>query len=210
MLSSKDLLLSVGQKMSATILRIKYEVSICGWRDKEFVLADLPVVKGGLFRAAPNTGIHVRFVKDGQAVSFVSRIIVTNPQPPSYMLFEFPESLEKDNMRMYERYKCKIPIVYKTSKGVSNEGSILDISQGGALMAHVGALAKDDKIFITADIKALNLKLELMEAKVQNIREYSGRKKGHHASGVMFAGITDKNLVALQKLIEVQAMGAKS
>lgn len=210
MLSSKELLLTVGQKTAATILGVKYEISICGWRDNEFILTDIPVLKSSIFRVATLTGIHVRFVKDGHAISFVTRVILAHTQSPSYMLIEFPETLEKDNMRKHERYKSKWPVTYATTSGDINEGTVFDVSLGGALVTHVGSLAKGDTIFITADLNALNLSLVDLEATVQNVRGYSKNKKEVSVSGVMFAAFSDKNREALQRLIEIQAMAVKS
>ncbi len=51
MLSPGELPLAMGQTVSATILGIKYELAICGWREKEFILLDLPKSNSGLFHA---------------------------------------------------------------------------------------------------------------------------------------------------------------
>lgn len=202
MLSARELPLAVGQTVSATILGIKYDLSVCGWREKEFILLDLPKSSSGIFHAAAGTGVHIHFIKDGNVTTFESSVIITNTHPPAYMMIEFPVCINKLNRRQHERYRAKIPVSFDFLK-VASTGTIADISLGGALIIHSRNMKIGSIIFITADITALNLKLEKQEATVQNLREVPNM--GLAASGVMFINISSKNLQALKKIIEYKS-----
>lgn len=204
MLSAKDILLTVGQRVTATILGVKYQISICGWLENSHIITDVPTINREYLRLAPHTGIHVYFVKDGTVISFESRVIIDHSQPPPYMIIEFPQSLEKVNMRRYERFKTKLPIVYvMKGEDISRKGTIFDVSFGGALITHVDPLMKGDTLLITAEIRALNLKMENLMATVQNVREHPKHKNEGFVSGVMYSDFSEKNQQALQTIIDL-------
>lgn len=200
-LTSRDLLLSVGQKMTVTICGVKYTVAVLGWKDKEFILADAPKASGNYLRLASFTGIRVRFVKEGHVISFDTRIIMCHSQPPAYMLIEFPQFLGKDNMRKNERYKARIPVTYAKIGGPPAAATIYDLSLGGALIAHTSSLATGETIQIDAEWKELGVTLSKLESTVQNVRE-NIQGRGLNFSGVMFWNNSEQNKQSLQKIID--------
>lgn len=197
MLTSRDLLLSVGQKVTATIHGIKYEIAVWGWKDKEFILTDAPKTAGSCVRLASMTGVGVRYVKDGHSIFFNTRVIVSNAQPPYYMLIEFPQLLDRDNMRKHERFKLKIPISLKKKGGEPFAATMYDLSMGGALIAHAGSFNTGEVLYIDAEWKELGLVLDNQEVTVQNVRE-NVQGKGLSFSGVMFWINSEKNQKSLQ------------
>lgn len=200
MMSPKELLLTIGQKVSAQIAGSKYDIAIGGWLEKLFILTTSPKVKDGFLRAAPGTAVRIHYVKDGQVINFNSNTIATYANPP-FMLIHFPLALEKGNLRKHDRYKAKIPITYISGK-TSNAGTIFDISLGGSLVAHPSPLTKDETIIISADMSHLKVKLDGQKAIVQNLRMHPS---GISVSGVMFVDSSEPNRQALQKIIEYQA-----
>lgn len=202
MLTSRDLLLSVGQKVTAIVCGIKYTISVLGWKDKEFILTDAPKTSGNYLRLASLTGIRIRYAKEGHAINFDTRVVMCHSQPPAYMLIEFPQYLGKDNMRKHERYKAKIPIHYNKIGKSTVSATIYDLSLGGALIAHTEPLATGETIQIGLEWKELGATLSGLEATVQNVRESVQTKKGLIFSGVMFWTKADKVPQDLQKIID--------
>lgn len=199
MLTAKELLLAVGQKITASVRGENFDVFIRGWREGEYIIIDAPLYKGSSLSVASLAGCKLIFNKEGCCIRFNTTVLGTFRHSPEFLVVAYPKFIDKSNLRKHERYQVNIPIIFKSKDGSSNPGMIRDISLEGALITHALPLAKDDKIVVSAALKLGNM--EDLVAVVKNIRKYVKGGETFNASGMEFLNPLPKNEHLLEKIV---------
>lgn len=203
MLNIKDLLFTVGQKITVTVLQENYNVCIRGWREGEYVVVDMPMHKGSPLSMASLAGCEVVFTREGNFIKFNCSVLVAFRHSPMFLVVSYPKTCQRKNLRKHNRYQANIPIIFVGKDGMSTPGMIRDISLEGALITHDLPLAMDAKIVVSAALKVGNL--EGLVAVTRNIRNYVKNEKTQYASGIEFLNPLPKNEHVLQKIVsEIQ------
>lgn len=199
MLSAKELLLSVGQKVTASIRGENFDVFIRGWREGEYIVVDMPMYKRAPLTVASLAGCKLIFKKDGCFIKFDSTVLGTFRHAPMFLVVSYPKFIEKKNLRKHERYQINIPIIFKGKDGSSNPGLIRDISLEGALITHSVSMVEGDKIVISAAMKIGNM--DDLVAAIKNIRPFVKNGEAQNATGVEFLNPLPKNEHLLEKIV---------
>ena len=207
-MTAKDLMLTVGQKFSATILGEKFEICARGWHDGKYIIIDIPMYRNEPLTLASLTGCDFLFVKDGTYIRFHSKIIRVFYQSPPFMAISFPQYIDKTNVRKSERIQVLVPITFKVNGGGPTDGLIRDLSLDGVLITSARRLSKGDNVLISANLK-LGV-LNNVEATVQNVREYSKNKTLYNAAGLKFKTLSENDKKVLKSILVQQKDPASS
>lgn len=205
--SSKDLPLTLGQKVTTTIRGQKYDVAIRGWNVNQYIITDGPLLNGEPLRLAPHTGCEVHFIREGEYVTFKTGVMLVYPHVVTLMLLEYPRTFERHNLRKTERLKANYPMSYSVTvanKVFTETGVIRDLSYTGALLTHKKPLQKENKIALQMSLDSGMI--EGLEALVQNVRHNPKSEKETYVTGVKFLNTSEQNRALLQKFIENRIM----
>ena len=199
----KDIPLTLGHKVTASILGQKYDLPIRGWNLGQYIITEAPLVNGEPPRLAPHTGCDVHFIKEGEYYTFKSSVMFVYPHVVTLMILEFPKAVESFNLRKQKRVRisCPVEISYSVANKVFTDyGIIRDVSLTGALVTHKKVLQKDNKIALKANLGTGELNAQ--EAIVQNVRHNPKSETETYVTGVKFPVVTDINKAVLQSFID--------
>ncbi len=195
-IQSSEIPFVIGQKVTATIRGEVFSVCIRGWKHRQYVITDLPLVGGENYRVAPQTGVQIHFIKDGLFVNFKSATSFALAQTISLLVIEYPRHFDLHNLRKFERFKINAPVMFFSEDGdkkFEDYGVIRDISSGGALISHAKPVTKSRLLNISAELPTGG-SINLQKAEVQNLR-----KNPKSESSPFVTGVKCKDLLAESK-----------
>lgn len=106
---------------------------LVGYLKDNFILITTPSSEH-LVSARPalysNCKINVRYIVDGRAVGFQSRIIKTTEDPAKLLFLSYPKTVEDHELRKDKRSSCALPAEL-TINGAVCGAVIVDINQNG-------------------------------------------------------------------------------
>ena len=205
MATKRELPLTIGQKISATIRGEKYTITLRGWAVRQYLITDLPATTGEHFRVAPQTGCTVNFMRDGIFVNFKSQIVYAFAQAVSLMIIEYPRDFDLHNLRENERCKVNFPLNYSIridGNVFVEKGTIRDLSLQGLLFCHPKVLSKDDRISFAFDIP--QGKIESLSALVRNIRKNPKSETEPYVTGAKFSDLSEQHFQLLGGFLQTR------
>ena len=206
----KDLPLTLGMKITTSILGQKYDVFVRGWFIGRYIITESPLVNGEPPRLAPNTGCEVHFIKEGDYFTFKTSVMCVYPQIVTLMIIEFPRTVETYSLRKNKRMRVNYPVEFTYSeakKAFTEYGILRDLSLTGALITHKKVLLKDTKLILKANLSSGLLSSQ--EALVQNVRHNPKSETETYVTGIKFLVVNETNKSILQKYMEDQLAAAQ-
>ncbi len=203
-IDTKNVPLSVGQKITTSILGKKFDVILRGWYVGQYIIADLPLVNNEPLRLVAGTGCDISFIKEGEFFTFAGMVTHSFPMVP-IMFVQLPKTADTHNLRRDKRMKVSFPAkfsYFSVDKTVTDPCTIRDLSLTGALITHQKILQKGSKIVLNIpfDIEALNNQ----EAVIQNIRHNPKSENEAYVSGVKFPAVNNENKEVLKRYVAAQ------
>jgi len=194
--------LSLGKKIRATMRGEKYQVTLRGWVEDEYLIVDYPHFPGDFVKIAPLTGCSLSFTSDGTYFDFKTLVLHAVAQPIRIMVLEYPKSFTSYKLRKNNRHKANFPFSYSIEGGASETtftGTIRDLSLSGALITHAHKLTKGDDIRLNVNL-ALG-ELSGVRAQVRNVRKNPGSKSEPFVTGLEFSKLSPKQDKILRKFM---------
>ena len=202
-IKSEEIPFVMGQKVTATIRGEVFSVCVRGWLKGQYIITDLPKVGAEAYRVAPQTGVQIHFIKDGLFVNFKSSASYALAQAISLLVVEYPRTFDMHNLRKVARFKANIPVTFFYEEGgkkFEDSGIIRDISSGGALMSHRKQVAKQNLLYITAELPAGG-SFKLQKADVKNLRKNPKSDSSPYVTGVKWQDLLPESEEAISKFI---------
>lgn len=202
--TKNGLVLALGIRVQATIRGEQHRVSIRGWLDNQYIIADIPSFHGEVIRLAPQTGVTINYTIDGTFVSFKTAVLHTFYQAVSLMILEFPRDYQTYNLRRHQRQKAHFPLAFSLEENAAtpSQGAIRDISIKGALIIHSDILQKGDRVFLNFQLQTGVL--ANLPAEVRNIRVNRKNGSDQFVSGLQFVHAGDDQIKVLRQFVEAR------
>lgn len=131
----------------APLFDARVEAKVFGYAPGQYVALHSPGSKpnSGLSSLAPRLGdeLIVRFLVDGIAFGFTSRVMHVTAHPGSLVFLEYPESVAQVSVRQDRRIPCRLPCNLVLSSGERSPALLLDISEGGGRIASRSLIPED-------------------------------------------------------------------
>ena len=194
--------LGLGIRVQASVRGEQHRVSIRGWMDNQYIIADIPNFHGEVIRLAPQTGVTINYTIDGTFVSFKTAVLHTFYQAVSLMVLEFPRDFDTYNLRRHQRQKAHFPMAFSLEKDADtpSQGAIRDISIKGALIVHSDILRKGDRVFLSFQLQTGML--NNLPAEVRNIRVNRKNGSEQFVTGLQFVKVPEDQTKALRQFVE--------
>ena len=199
----KNIPLTLGHKLTVSILAQKFEVPIRGWYTSKYIITEAPLVNGDPIRLAPNTGCEVHFIKEGEYFTFKTHVMCISVNVVALMIIDFPRTVDSYSLRKNKRLKISSPVELSytvANKAFNDYGIIRDLSLTGALITHKKELQKGNKVVLNSKLSSGDLSGQ--EAVVKNIRHNPKSETEAYVTGVNFPKVTDENKAIIQGFLE--------
>ncbi|HTF99949.1 MAG TPA: flagellar brake protein [Nitrospirota bacterium] len=124
----------VGQVLSfESYYKVHLPSPVIGWQKDEFVLTKALYIGGQPAKLQADDTVRIRFLKDGTAYGFESKIITVQFYPFPLMFVKYPTDVEHLKIRISTRYKVNIisKLLLASGEVVADDASLIDISEGG-------------------------------------------------------------------------------
>ena len=131
--------LSLGKKARATLRGEKYQVTLRGWVENEYLIVDYPQFQGDIIKVAPLTGCSLSFTSDGTYFDFKTLVLHAVTHPIRLLVLEYPKSFTSYQLRKNNRHKANFPFSFYVEGEASETkftGTIRDLSLSGVLITH--------------------------------------------------------------------------
>jgi len=140
------------------------------------------------------TNSIIRFVHQGIAYGFFTKIVRALYSPAKLLFLDYPENIEVYQLRNHERVLCLLPVTIKLSPDNTIAGHVTDISKQGCQFSVENKNvdnsqvlpSKDDSIFILLQLPGFENTISI-ECCVQNINSTQDLVK----VGLKFIALTD-------------------
>ncbi len=179
---------------------------IIGWKKGSFIIIKTPTYRD--FRVSFTKGeeILARFFSEGRLISFKSHIILLIPSPIFVTLIAYPESFDEISLRKFERVPTYIPAKIVYGENTYN-GTILDLSLGGALLSSEAKWKKGDKLKISFYLPSGSM-LEDVGCEVRSVREECNGFRGYLYS-LKFDEIPSEYKLELKRFFDMVAKSGR-
>lgn len=111
---------------------------LVGYSKDRFILVTTPSSEH-LFSARPalfaDCRVNVRYIEDGRAIGFQSRLMKSTEEPARLLFLSYPEKIEDHELRANKRAACSLPAELSI-EGEACSALIIDINKDG-LRLHV-------------------------------------------------------------------------
>lgn len=132
-------------------------------------------------------------------------------QAISFMIIEYPKSIERIKLRKTDRHRANFPASYSQSlAGITTQGSgtLRDLSMDGALFSHQKPLTKNSQISISFNVPQGSL--SNLTAEVRNIRKNAKNDKEPFITGLKFLAMSDAHLQIMRQFLETRSIDRRS
>lgn len=170
--------LEIGLKMSLTInedAEEKIMVTLVGWDEKVFILAKSPFFRST--KITSDDDCVIRYVKDGIAYGFKTRMLSMQYIPETMVFFRYPDEIKSMPFRKSKRVRTNIParLLKKEEENrfTTVDAKIIDISETGCLVevgydSSTSKLERNNQFFI--NFKIFDRSIEL-DCSIKNLRQ---------------------------------------
>lgn len=148
---------------------LRYASVIRGWRKLSHILLDRPTLAGRLAAHRENQHCVIRFLHEGIAYAFESRVVSWNPQmQKGACRIEWPTHLDAMSFRRHERVRIQLSCRVAMESGTLN-GLIEDISLGGCRICSPKSVAQGSKAQLSFSLPD-GAEINSLECIVRNAR----------------------------------------
>lgn len=186
----------------------RFSCILVGYSKDKFILVTTPSAEH-LFSVRPvlfmDSNINVRYIEDGRAIGFHSRLMKYTDDPARLLFLSYPAKIEDHELRLSKRAPCSLPAELNVQGLVCNS-LIVDINERG-LRFQIKGTEKVSSYFESNPIgKECTLRFFLPGRSVQ--QEISGEIRNYehsdqcNALGVKYIKITNEDK---QKIMEFES-----
>ena len=141
----------------------KWTTTLIGARPGRYIIVEMPRVAGAPVKLDDGTRWAANFLSKGAVYSFNTEVLGYTYRMVPLLFLAYPQEVEIANLRTEKRYPVSIPIIFKiqfvpemqqapeegaatVSVGSQFKGLVVDISEGGFMMACPAALEPETAI----------------------------------------------------------------
>lgn len=186
----------------------RFNSFLVGHSKNNFILVTTPSTEN-LFSVRPalftDRKINVRYIEDGRAIGFQSRLIKSAEDPARLLFLSYPSKIEDHELRTGKRAPCSLPAEFNIQGLVCNS-VIVDINQNG-LRFHIKN-TKEVSLFLETNPVGQECTLRFLLPGGLAPQEVSGEIRNyehndHHSSlGIKFTKISDEDK---QNIVEYES-----
>jgi len=151
--------------MSLTTTKSKWSTILIGARQGRYLVVEMPSLSGTHIKLDEGLSWSASFISRGELYSFTTEVLGATFRPAPLMTLSYPKEVEVSSLRQLKRYPVNIPVVSKVISwphdlseqaylgDISSpssplpealiKGLVVDISEGGFLMASSQVLAPE-------------------------------------------------------------------
>lgn len=128
-----DAIFDVGLVISIeTFYKYYLTTHLIGWEQGQYLITGIVQSEGKTGQVKVNDHCKMRFMKEGIAYGFETKIISINFKPFPIMFCQYPKEVEHFAVRKFTRIKVSIPAQFLQANGnVITAATVTDISAGG-------------------------------------------------------------------------------
>jgi len=212
--TEKHVSLEIGDLLQVEIKGIpsRYQTTFIGMELNEYLIIKEPIfpqklrVSGFKHKLFPGNEITVRYIYKGSVFGFQTKLIEALFTPKRLLLVEYPQAIEKHDLRSTKRIDCYLPAITKI-KDIETQGIILDINENGCRCLikatenmKLPVVQNDDQITLRCHFPG-NSDEQMVSGKVKNIK----KKNQKMTLGIQFHEMT----VELHSTIELYISAVK-
>jgi len=174
---------------------------VIGWEPEAFILTGLAHLSGKSGHLKAGEPCKIRFLKEGVAYGFQTRIAAVIASPLPIVFFRFPKTIEQFKIRKFERIKSNFPAILLDTAGAwIADATVTDISEGGCGMTVPAAQGMQ-----LACEKEYKIAFKIMETDVRFCCTVRKMKisKDTRCLGVEFCRITKQEREKIKLFLEV-------
>lgn len=209
----EDLDINIGMPLNMQLLmgesKRRYDVQVIGYLKGESLLVSMPRENGALAKIFPQDEYIVRYFKGKNIIAFKTKIVHVAKIPYWYLHLEYPDKLEKVEIRQAERIRISVT-AQTLIEGQRYWSVIRNISAGGAQVVINQDVAKPgDHVELFFDLKIGDIEREIhLVALVRNRREGESQIKGkrEYQYGVEFMDPSEQDVVFVQGYVYEQLL----
>ena len=205
--AEKHVNIEVGGQLQVEIKGIpsRYQTTFIGMELNEYLIIKEPAfphkirISGFKHKLFPGNEITVRYIYKGSVFGFQTKLIEALYTPKRLLLIEYPQAIEKHDLRSTKRIDCYLPAITKI-KDIETQGIISDINENGCRCLIKAAenmklpiVQNDDQISLRCYFPG-NPDEQVVSGLVKNIK----RKSQKMTLGIQF----DEMTVELNSIIE--------
>lgn len=128
--------LTVGTQLELLEHRLRatqqYASTLIGWKPETFIIVDVSSASPESLDLPLGATLHARFERSSKLFAFETRVLSLEPKPCPLLFLSYPSLVKELAMRRHRRMRATIPVTIFSV--LTNEGTILDLSEGGALV----------------------------------------------------------------------------
>ncbi len=180
-------------------LKSKFVTYLIGYKVRKYLVVERPLSGGVPARLEQGTEWSVNFVHQGQIYGFNTQILGASAAPVPLTFLGYPESVERTELRQSQRYPVQLATVFRpeTQDGGPFNGVIVDISEGGCLMAATVGLPAGSSLSLQLDLPTQG-EAKGLTAEIKSLRGQEGR----YLMGLCFTDFGDDGYPKLKAYIE--------
>jgi c-di-GMP-binding flagellar brake protein YcgR len=209
----EDLEITIGMGLNMQLLtgesKRRHDVQVIGYLKGESLLVTMPRENGALAKIFPHDEYIVRYFKGKNIIAFKTRILHIATIPYYHLHLEFPQELEKVEIRQAERIRISVN-AQTLVEGQKHWSVIRDISIGGAqVVLHEEVGKPEDHIELFFDLKIGEIEREIhLVALIRNIRKEKNTDTGkdEYRYGVEFIDPSEDDAVFVQGFVYEQLL----
>lgn len=209
----EDLDLTIGMSLNMELLagsaKRRHDVQVIGYVNGETLMVTMPRENGALAKIFPNDEYIVRYFKGRNIIAFKTRVQYVTKIPFWYLHLEYPNKLEKVEIRQAERIHISLT-AQTLVEGKKHWSVIRDISAGGAFVAvhnPIGQIGEHVELFFDLKIGEIEREVHLVGL-IRNIREGKNSETGkaEYCYGVEFMDPSEQDVVFVQGFVYEQLL----
>ncbi len=105
---------------------------LLGWKQDVFLITGVVKSSGAAAQLKPNTHCKMRFLKDGIAYGFETKILLINAHYFPVMFCKYPDKIDQCSIRQFKRVAVNLPAQFLDKDGnFISQATLTDISAGG-------------------------------------------------------------------------------
>lgn len=209
----EDLELNVGMTLNMQLLvgvsKRRHDVQVIGYVKDETVLVTMPRENGALAKLFPHDEYIVRYFKGRNIIAFKTKILHVAKVPFWYVHLEYPQKLEKVEIRQAER--IRISLTAQTLVDGKKYWSVIrDLSASGAQLVvndDIGQAGEHIELFFDLNIGDIEREVHLV-ALIRNARSNMNESTGkpEFRYGVEFMDPSEQDVIFVQGFVYEQLL----
>ncbi len=182
----------------------RFDMSLLGWDKGKFIIAKYSPANTLNFHLTSMDVCTMRFLEEGIAHGFTTKMQSMQYHPAPLMFFEYPPEVVSMPVRKYNRVKTNIAARYMTGDSsehlVTDDARILDISETGCLIEVSKHKVKRADLGNSCYLHFMILDKTLeLDCLIKNVRN----KEESYLLGVIFNGVSSTHAEILKMFLNM-------